>query len=144
VRQFFHSKAKLAALKSLCRRKKLPPTAVNQKDPGFELLSAGAFTWRFSFYLSCLLCKKNKELASLTKKPPSRKTGETHRNAPWTAGDRSFCPTHPAWAIAAPLPLAFRGLLADEQASAAVESGVTTTWFERKPDLVLGAYFMAL
>jgi hypothetical protein len=31
-----------------------PPTAVNQKDPGFGRFSPGAFEWRFAFFSESL------------------------------------------------------------------------------------------
>ena len=38
----------------LCRGRwnKIPPTAVNQKDPGFGRFSRSSFEWRFSFFLN--------------------------------------------------------------------------------------------
>jgi hypothetical protein len=58
---FCHSEPKLATLKFLCRQKGLPPTAVNQKDPGFELLSARAFAWHlFLIFSHCPLYKKTR------------------------------------------------------------------------------------
>jgi hypothetical protein len=54
VRHFCHSKGKLATLNSevLVSLKQLPPTAVNQKDPGFGRFSPRAFEWRFAFFLN--------------------------------------------------------------------------------------------
>ena len=49
---FCHSEPKLATLKFLRRQKNLPPTAVNQKDPGFGRFSRSSFEWRFSFFLN--------------------------------------------------------------------------------------------
>jgi hypothetical protein len=45
----FHSVAKLATLKFLCARKKLPPLALKQKDPGFGRFSQSSFEQRFAF-----------------------------------------------------------------------------------------------
>jgi hypothetical protein len=43
LRRNFHSEAKLATLKFLCRPKKLPPSALKQKDPGFGRFSRSSF-----------------------------------------------------------------------------------------------------
>jgi hypothetical protein len=49
---FCHSVPKLATLKFLRRKKNLPPTAVNQKHPGFGRFSPSPFERRFDFFLS--------------------------------------------------------------------------------------------
>jgi hypothetical protein len=49
---FCHYEPKLANLKFLRRQKKLPPTAVNQKHPGFGRFSPSPFEWRFDFFLN--------------------------------------------------------------------------------------------
>jgi hypothetical protein len=49
---FCHSEPKLATLKFLRRQKKLPPTAVNQKHPGFGRFSPSPFERRFDFFLN--------------------------------------------------------------------------------------------
>jgi hypothetical protein len=48
---FCHSEPKLATLKFLRRQKNLPPTAVNQKHPGFGRFSPSPFERRFDFFL---------------------------------------------------------------------------------------------
>jgi hypothetical protein len=54
VHRLCHSEAKLATPKTedLMSLKKLPPTAVNQKDSGFDRFSPRAFEWRFAFCLN--------------------------------------------------------------------------------------------
>jgi hypothetical protein len=53
---FCHSEPKLATLKLLRRQKYLPPTAVNQKHPGFGVLFlAKPFRTAFFFFFSYAL-----------------------------------------------------------------------------------------
>jgi hypothetical protein len=50
--------------------KKLPPTAVNQKDPGFDRFSRSSFEWRFAFFLSRSVEQKTGNLIAQPLRPP--------------------------------------------------------------------------
>jgi hypothetical protein len=68
VRHFCDSEAKLATLKFLRGQKNLPPTAVNQKHPGFGRFSRSTIELRFAFFFSKSLCgAKNKGPGGPTK-----------------------------------------------------------------------------
>jgi hypothetical protein len=60
---FSHSEPKLATLKFL-RRQKLPPTAVNQKHPGFGRFSPSPFERRFDFFLNRSVELKTRNLVA--------------------------------------------------------------------------------
>jgi hypothetical protein len=62
---FCHSEPKLATLKFLRRQKNLPPTAANQKHPGFGRFSPSPFEQRFDFFSKSLCGAKNKESGGL-------------------------------------------------------------------------------
>jgi hypothetical protein len=83
---FCHSEPKLATLKFLRRQKKLPPTAVNQKHPGFGRFSPSPFERRFDFFSKSLCGAKTKESDSLIRKrPPSavEPAAAAQRNRTW-------------------------------------------------------------
>jgi hypothetical protein len=61
---FCHSEPKLATLKFLRRQKNLPPTAVNQKHPGFGRFSLSPFERRFAFFLSRSVGQKTGNLTT--------------------------------------------------------------------------------
>jgi hypothetical protein len=87
---FCHSEPKLATLKFLRRQKDLPPTAANQKHPGFGHFSPSPFELRFDLFSKnkslgekSLCGAKKKESDGLIRKRPKHHTGsrpytETH------------------------------------------------------------------
>jgi hypothetical protein len=68
---FCHSEPKLATLKFLRRQKHLPPTAVNQKHPGFGRFSPSPVERLFDFFLSRSVELKSKESDGLIRKRPA-------------------------------------------------------------------------
>jgi hypothetical protein len=59
---FCHSEPKLATLKFLRRQNNLPPTAANQKHPGFGRFSPSPFERRFFFFLSRSVEQKTRNM----------------------------------------------------------------------------------
>jgi hypothetical protein len=81
---FCHSEPKLATLEFSRRQKHLPPTAVNQKHPGFGRFSPSPF-FRTAFWFSKSLCgAENRGSDSLIRKRPTStsRAVETPANRP--------------------------------------------------------------